>query len=73
MWAPEGRYAAIGDTKSAIGPTEMRVTVFAAEMRLTWKATPESEYFCPEENSKGGNDAKMVPILEMIISHCECS
>ena len=33
--APDGRYAAIGDTKSAKGPTAIRVRVFVAAIRFT--------------------------------------
>ncbi len=69
---PSERYAAIGDTKSAKGPTDIRVRVFAAAMRFTWNGTPDSESEYPVIVVEEGSDATIVPIFEIIISHYEC-
>ena len=72
--SPLGKYDAIGDMKSAMGPTRSRDIVFERERILTCVDVAESvdgipRILIPEEDEDEGKDSTMVPIFDITISH----
>jgi hypothetical protein len=68
---PDGKNPAIGETKSAKGPTIIRDTVFAIDKSFTCNAAEELEAdprTSVERYGAAGRDSEIVPMFEMTIS-----
>jgi hypothetical protein len=68
-----GMLGVTGDIKSTRGPESSRESVLETEIRRTWVAVAvsvEEERILVPEADFGDSERTIVPILEIIISHC---